>query len=151
MDPLDIDIDTNSVDTSRTVLAETLADLEITSAVPSENSRKDGYNLVLTLKTTAELEDLKGGKVQPGFQLKNWIPLQSKDKETGEPTNDWMRNVIQAIDAALGTSQEAKNRPSLKEGVAKLVGKTVRARIVVEDMPNGLPGNSVRSLQHPRD
>lgn len=146
MDPLDIDIDTNAIDTSRPVLAETLADLEVVSAEPAENSRKDGYNLVVAFKTTTALKSIKDTEVQPGFSLKAWYPLQSKDKETGEATQDWMRNIVQLIDAALGTTKEKGDRPTLKVGVASLPGKTVRARITVEDMQNGLPGNSVRSV-----
>jgi len=148
MDPLDIDIDITSVDTSRPVLAECLADCEIVSAIPEENSRKDGYNLVTRFRTTAQLKDIKDKDVAPGFQLTAWYPLQSKDKESGEPTQKWLENIIQLIDAALGTSLEAKDRPSLKAGIAQVVGKVVRARVTVEDMPNGLPGNSVRSLAH---
>jgi hypothetical protein len=150
-DPLAVEIDMNEVDTSFPVLAETLADLRITHAEPKENSRKDGYNLVVALETVAELEDLKGKTVPAGFKLRSWLPLQSTDKETGEATTNWMRQVVSYIDAALGCSMEEKNRPTLKEGVAQLVGKTVRARIIVEDMPNGLPGNSVRNVTHPQD
>lgn len=150
IDPLDINIDTNSVDTSRPVLAETLADLEIASAEVAENSRKDGHNLVVTYKTTTELDSIKGTKVAPGFQLKSWNALQSKDKTTGEPTEDWLRNIVQLLDAAHGTSKEAGNRLSLKEGVAKLPGKIVRARITVEDSAQtGLPVNAIRSVQTP--
>jgi len=143
-EPLSFDTDTTDVDTSMPVLAAGLYDLSVNVLGQERNKRDDGYNLVVAFKTVDESTSTRDRVIKPGFTLKNWYPLQSVDKDTGEPTKRWLENICQLIDAALGTTQA--DRPSLKLGLEQSHGQTVRARIVVEHDDNGIPRNKVKSF-----
>jgi hypothetical protein len=142
--PIDFDTETTDVDTSVPILEGGLYDLVVNVLGTERNKRDDGNNLVVAFKTLDDAQSTRGRTIKPGYTLKSWYALQSKDRDSGEPTNRWLENICQLIDAALDTAQS--NRPSLKLGLEQANGRTVRARIVVETDDNGMPRNKIKSF-----
>lgn len=141
-----LNVDINSVDTTVALIPDrTIVPAIIESAIPEENSKKTGYNLVVKFKTTEALEEstVPNKPVPAGRVLTNYYPLQPSEKqiEAGNP-DQWLDRVVELVDTALGTEQG--NRPQLDEAVASLVGKEVLLTIRVEEDESGQYGTQNR-------
>jgi len=108
-----------------------------------ENARGDGKNVVIEFATTEEHESPNTGKkLQPGYKLKKWCPLQAKPGSDW----DWTTNFAELSDAILGTGQG--DRPNPREVIEQIQGRTCRALISTRSF-NDREVNEIKSLLKP--
>lgn len=146
-EPLDLDVDLTQVDTSMPVFPAGLVDLRIHDMTKEKQKEGDGHNLLVIFSTTEDMNTIQkpdGPPVKAGFALRRYFPLQAKSDAADK--EQWKKGLAELVDAALGTSLEAGNRPGFSKGL--LLNKVVRANLKVGDF-NGRPTNEVGILTHP--
>jgi hypothetical protein len=143
IEPLDLDIDLNNVDTTMPIVPAGLRDLRIKSVDKVENKAKDGYNLKVVFETVDPVESLQGKELKPGFPLTRYFSLQPSKKEGS--TWDFKVPLAQLLDAAYGTAMG--DRPKISKD---LEGKVVRAMVKVRE-EDGVKSNDVDRLTHPNE
>lgn len=146
-EPLDLDVDLGQVDTSMPVFPAGLYDLRVHDMTRERNKEDSGWNLVVIFCTTEDhctMQKPDGPPVKTGFALKRYFPLQAKS-DAADP-EQYKKGLAELLDAALGTSLEAGDRPKFSKGL--LLNKIVRATLKVGSF-EGRPTNEIGMLKHP--
>jgi hypothetical protein len=149
-DPLDLGLNLAGVDTSSPVLEKGLYAVTLDDVTKADNSRKDGYNLVVKWKTVQPATSVQGraqGKdndVNPGWTLTQWYGLQQSDNPNAP---DYKKGLAALQDALEGTTMETRN-PSFSPLAS--IGKTVMISVDVrDDEQRGLQNDIKRVMPMP--
>jgi hypothetical protein len=156
-DPLNMDFETNDVDTSYPLLQQGKYRMRIKEYTVKPNQAGDGRNLVIKFETidpaTSVAAAAKGEEndLKPGFVVTRHYSLQPSKKPGS--TWDWKKDPIALCDAALGTKQGS--RQPFGEMVKQLPGKEVKVTLKVRQPKEGddlqAPQNDIAKVEAPHE
>ncbi len=97
-DPLGLNINLKEVDTSRPVLVEGkfLFSVKECSVVPKKDDPSK-RNLMVVFALDQEADSVQGDKINPGFQVRRYLPLQQSDNPNAQ---DFTKDLVRFLDAA---------------------------------------------------
>lgn len=140
---LDANIDLAGVDTSmpRLEKGKYAAIIEDVSVEPSKKNPAN-QNLLVKFKTTEDGVSTRGEKINAGYPLRRYLPLQQSDNPNAQ---DFRKALAQLVDAAFGTSQA--DRPALNsETLQSLKGKELELTVSIQEDEQYGESNDVKSF-----
>lgn len=142
MDPLDLNIDLNGVDTSAPCLvageyAFHIGDIKVEPKKDEPTKR----NLVVKFVLAQPANSSAGHSISPGFPISKYYPLQQSENPKAP---DFKRDLSILLDAVFATNEST--RPKLNgETLAEMLGRTVVAVVsVTNSEAYGAQNNIVR-------
>lgn len=145
-DPLEINIETQGVDTSYPVLPEGDYLCQITESGPKPNKAQTGHNWTLKLVLVDGATDTNGKPVAPGLAITQQIALQPGPEAT-DPQG-FKKSIASTQDAIFGTN-ESNRAPFNRAFWESCVGRQVRAHLYIDEYPKGSGtfSNKVKKLK----
>lgn len=102
IDPLNLNVDLNNVDTGRPVLPAGMYAMKVDNVEVVENKAGTGRNLIVDFALTQPAESTKGHPVHAGFRVRSYYPLQASEKN---PDSDlWKQQLARLQDVITGSS-----------------------------------------------
>lgn len=124
MQPLNLDL--NNVDTTPDRLQKGKVKVAVKEASFVESKNKPGnYNLALVFTTVLPEVSSKGGTINPGYQLRSYLPVQQSENEKAP---DFKVALAKVLDAVLG------ERPQLNEETLKsFIGRELYLKVNLKE------------------
>lgn len=136
-EPLMIDVDLSTVETTRPILVGSLYDLRICGFSKEPSKKAEGaFNLKVEFQTVDPATSITGKEIPSGHKLWSYYPLQNK--VDAKNNFDYKVNLAALQEAALG---EKKTQFDTRE----LIGQVVRATIKVTQY-EGTDSNEIGRL-----
>lgn len=148
LDPLGLNIDLRSVDTSRPVLkaGEYIFEIDEMSVVAKKDDETK-RNLMAVLKLVTEgAQGVDDKPINPGYQLRKYMPLQQSDKDNAP---DFKRDITLFTCHAFGIDADQKNahnRPSSIPPLNEFHGRRLKLILTVKDDDTGKT-NEIKAIK----
>lgn len=150
-DPLGLNIDLSTVDTSRPVIKTgaylfTLKELARVEKKddPTKHNLKAVYSLAQEAPSGREGDD---AIISPGFQVQKFFPLQQSDNANAP---DFRVDIVKHYCALLGVDHlDAAARPKVHPAFADLLGREITLTIKCKPDENGQLQNEVAGFRPP--
>jgi hypothetical protein len=141
-DPLGLNINLKEVDTSRPVLVEGkfLFSVKECSVVPKKDDPSK-RNLMVVFALDQEADSVQGDKINPGFQVRRYLPLQQSDNPNAQ---DFTKDLVRFLDAAFDID-DPQDRPTAFPDPAEFVGRQLGLAIRIQEDDTGKQ-NDVRAF-----
>lgn len=147
IDPLNVNIAVEGIDTSYPLIPEGDYTLQISES-PTE-ANYDQTILVWAPKfvTIEPIPALQEGRVvQPNTKVFMAWPLELEERADSKYPGQWVNTLCDAVDAIFGTDKT--NRPAVTKAlIESATGKTVLCHIIIDEGKDGVKRNRVKRMK----
>lgn len=142
-DPLGLNINLQEVDTSRPVIVagKYAFSVKECSRVPKKDD-PNKFNLLIVFTLDQEAETVQGGTVQPGYQIRRYLPLQQSDNPNAP---NFIIELVRFFDAAFDI-ESPEQRSTVFPDPGEFVGRALGLIVSVQEDDAMGKSNDVRGF-----